>query len=127
MSLIPLTKEMRPVADRLYELGFEVMSASCFTYPEQQSIYEHRISLRVEFKNQYPIKTILGDLATGWKYYTQIVGTDWPISILGYCKVYVLTEYETVEERIKLIVAELAAYLDTRDKVALRSIMMLIG
>lgn len=126
MSLIPLTKEMRPLADGLYDLGFELLSASCFTYPVKQSVYEHRITLEVELKKQYPIMKILRDLPTGWKYYTEVVGTDWPISVLAYIETYMWPINETVEKRISQIVMELVEYLDTRDKAALGAIMMLM-
>lgn len=126
MSLIPLTKEMRPVADALYDLDcFELLSASCFTTPVQDSLYEHRITLEVEFKNPYPIK-ILGDLPSGWKYYTEIVGTDWKISVLAYIEIYVWLGFETITQRINQIVTEMVDYLGTRDKAALCAIMLLI-
>jgi hypothetical protein len=125
MSLIPLTKGMRPVADALYDLGFELLSSSCFTTPVHESIYEHRITLEVELKRQYPM-LVLGEIPVGWKYYTEVSGADWPISVLAYIETYVCTEYKTVEERIKQIVTEFADYLGTIDKAALCAIMMLI-
>jgi hypothetical protein len=117
---------MRPVVDGLYDLGFELLSASCFTYPVKQSVYEHRITLEVEFRKQYPMLA-LGEIPVGWKYYTE-TGTDdhWPLSILAYIETYMRPVYETVEERINQIVTEFADYLGTRDKVALQSIMMLM-
>jgi hypothetical protein len=116
---------MLTVADRLYELGFKVMSASCFSNPVQDSIYEYRITLEVEFKIRY-WESILGELPKGWKYYTETSSLDcFPISILAYCEVYIWLGFETVEERVKQIIDELVSYLDTRDKVALGAIMLL--
>lgn len=126
MSLIPLKREMRPVVDALFDLGFEILSSSCFTTPMNVSIYERRITLEIEFKYQYPIMEILRDLPTGWKYYTEVVGADWPISVLAYIETYTWPAYETAEKRINQIVTELVDYLGTRDKDALQSIMMLM-
>ncbi len=112
--------------DRLYSLGFDVMSASCFTHPVQDSLYEHRIIMDVEFKKQY-LESILGDLPTGWHYYTETVTSDhYPISILAYNEIFVWLGFISVDERIKQIVTEFEAYLDTRDKAALEAIMLLI-
>lgn len=124
-NLIPATKEMRPVADRLYELGFKVMSTYCFTHPVQDSLYEHRITAEVEFKTRY-WESILGDLPTGWRYYTETSSLDHlQISLLAYSEVYVCLGFESVEERINQIITELVAYLDTRDKTAIEAIMLL--
>jgi hypothetical protein len=116
---------MRPVVDALFDLGFEILSSSCFTYPVKQSVYEHRITLQIEFRKQYPMLA-LGDVSVGWKYYTEVVGADWPISVLAYVETYMWPAYETAEKRIAQIVTEMVEYLDTRDKVALGAIMMLL-
>lgn len=124
-SLIPATRDARPLADKLYSLGFDLLSAACFTHPVEGSIYEHSIIVDIEFNRQY-IPTILGDLPAGWRYYLETVSEDhWPISALAYGETYVWLGFETVEERIKQIVTGFVEYLDTRDKVALGAIMML--
>lgn len=126
MSLIPITKEMRGVADKLYSLGFGLLSVACFVYPVQNSIYEHKIIIDIEFKKDYP-DTLLGDLGIGWKWYHQTITDDhWPLMALAYSETFVWLGFISVEERVKEIVTAFEAYLDTRDKTALGAIMLLI-
>jgi hypothetical protein len=124
-SLIPTTRDARPLVDKLFNLGFDLLSIACLTHPVQGSLYEHTIIVDIEFKRQY-ISTILGDLPVGWKYYLETVTDDhWPISALAYGETYVWFGFETIEERIEQIVAGFVEYLDTRDKEALGAIMLL--
>jgi hypothetical protein len=124
-DIIPVTKDMIPVANRLYDLGFKVMSASVFSQQVQGSLYDYRITAEVEFKQQY-WESILGELPTRWRYYTETSSLDhFPISVLSYCEVYVWLGFESVEQRIEQIIGDLVSYLDTRDKAALQAIMIL--
>ncbi len=124
-SLIPVKKECRGIADRLHNLSFELMSAGCFTHPVADSLYEHRITIDIEFKRQYLI-SILGDLPAGWKWYTETVTPDHtPLSVIVYSEVYVWLGFETVNQRIKQIVTAFEEYLDRIYKTAFGAIMLL--
>lgn len=128
-SLIPLKKECRGIADRLYSLGLDIMSAAYFTYTRENSIYEHSIIIDIEFQReyQYPI-TILGDLPTGWKFYTETVTEDHiPLLVLGYSETFVWSGVQTVDERVMQIIKDFEAHLDTSyDPKAVKAILMLM-
>ena len=126
MSLIPITRDMCGIADRLHSLGLELMSAGCFTHPVKDSFYEHKIIIDIEFKRQYPT-TILGGLPTGWVWYTQTVSSDHlSLMALSYSETYVWLG-ETVEERIKQITEEFETYLDTMiDKDGFKAVLTLM-
>lgn len=124
-SLISLKKECRGIADRLFLLGFDVMSAGCFTHPVQDSIYEHRITIDIEFRRQY-LTSILGDLPAGWKWWTETITADrTPLSVLAYSEVYVWLGFETIADRITQIVTGFEEYLDRIDNEAFGAIMLL--
>lgn len=85
-------------------LGNELLSASCFVYPLDGSIYEHTIIIDLKFRCQ--ISTLLlGDLPTGWKWYTQTATDDHLLLlVLGYSVTYVWSEVLTAEDRIQQII-----------------------
>ena len=126
LSLIPITRGMRGVADKLYSLlGNELLSASCFVYPVDGSIYEHTIIIDLEFRRQISTM-LLGDFPTGWVWYTQTVTDDHlPLMVLGYSETYVWSGVFTIEDRVQQIIKEFEAHLDTRDIEAVRAIMLL--
>lgn len=125
-SLIPLKKECRGIADRLYALEIEPLSAAHFVYPVQDSIYEHTIIIDIELKRTYP-ETLLPALPKNWKWYTQTVtGDQLNLSVLGYSEQFVWVGFQTVEERIKQITKEFINYLDTHDLEAFKAILTLM-
>jgi ATP adenylyltransferase/5',5'''-P-1,P-4-tetraphosphate phosphorylase II len=115
---------MRGIADRLHSLGFELLSASCFKYPVKESLYEHTIIIDIEFRSQFST-IILGDLSTGWKWYTEVAGVGWPMMALSYSERFLWLGFISVEQRIKEITDEFETYLDTRDKEALGALRLL--
>lgn len=118
---------MRGVADKLYNLlGNEMLSASCFVYPVDGSIYDHTIIIDIEFRRQISTM-ILGDFSIGWKWHTQTVTDDHlPLMALGYSEPYVWSGVLTVEDRVQQIIKEFQAHLDTRDIEAVRAILTLM-
>lgn len=124
-TVIPIKCEMRGIADRLYALELDPMSAAWFTHPIQDSLYEHGITIDIDFKYQFA-PVILGDLPTGWAMYTETVTPDHlPVMVLIYSERYVWLGFETVEQRVQEIIKEFEEYLDTRDKDALIALRLL--
>lgn len=79
----------------------------------------------IEFKRQYS-EFILGGLPVGWKYYLETISSDyWQISTLAFIERYIYLGFNPIEQRVQQITAEFIKYLDTRDRTALGSIMML--
>lgn len=125
MSLIPIKAQMRGIVDRLYYLGFDMLSASCFSHPVDGSLYGYSIVMDVVFKKEFST-FLLGDLPVGWVWYTETITDDhMPLMALGYSEIYMWLGVETVEQRIKQITEEFESFLDTRDKLALEAIRLL--
>ena len=123
-DLVPITKEMRGIADKMHFLGLDLLSACCFVYPVQESIYEHTIIVDIELKHQYP--TMILDLPSGWKWYTQTATPDhWPLCAISYSETYVWLGFQSVEDRVQEIITGFEDYLSTKDKTALGAIMLL--
>lgn len=111
----------------MHSLGIELLSAAYFTYPVENSIYEHTIIIDIELKRDYPT-LLLGELLKGWKWYTQTVTDDhWPLLVLGYSETFVWSVVLTVEDRVQQIIKAFEDYLGTRDPKAVRAILMLMG
>lgn len=126
-ALVPIKRELKAVVDELYVLSIDVMSASWFSFSIKESYYEHRITAFVELAHAYQT-TLLGDLPSGWIWYTETVtGDHLPLSCLGYNEVFAWIGEITVEERIGQIVSEMVAYLRTRDPVGIRAVLLLSG
>lgn len=124
-DVIPITKDMRGIADRLHRLSFEMLSARCFKHPVTESLYEHTIIVDIEFRHEYST-TILWDMPKGWKWFTEVAGIGWPMMALSYSETFICLGFLSVEERIKEITDEFEAYLDTLDNDALRAIRLLM-
>lgn len=128
LSLVPITKECRRIADILYNLGIEPLSVSHFTSPVTDSAYEHYIHICIELRKGYPIN-ILGDLPTSWKFYTETISSDHtPLSllVLGYSETFVWNGFLTVQDRIQEIIKQFEDYLTTFDPDAVRSVITLM-
>lgn len=129
LTLVPVTHECRTIADMLFDLGIEPLSVAHFTTPVTDSLYEHYITFCLELRKGYPT-TILGDLPSQWNFHTETISGDHtPLSllILGYSETFVFDGELTVESRVQEIIKEFEGYLGTRDKQAIKSILMLMG
>jgi hypothetical protein len=126
LSLVPITKECRGIADKLYALGVEPLCVSHFTNYVTGSYTEHYISFCIELRKGYPT-TVLGDLYSGWKFYTETVTDDHtPLLVLGFSETFVYEGGQMVEERIKQIIKDFEDYLTTFDPQAIKSIITLM-
>lgn len=119
-------KECRGIPDRLYALGIEPLSVAHFTSPVTDSVYKHYISLCIELRKGYPV-SILGDLYTGWKFYTETITDDkLPLLVLGYTETFVYEGGQSVEERVIEIIKQFENYLGTFEPQSVRAILMLM-
>lgn len=121
-SLIPLSPVCKGIALKLYHLGLEPLSAGCFVTPVPESLYDHRITFDIEFRDEIP--PILA-LPAGWSYYTQIVGTDFQISVIGYSEVYTWDGVRSPSNRCQEVAELFVEYLSSLDKAALDAIKTL--
>lgn len=122
MTLVPLTPECVGLANKMYALGLELLSAGCFVTQVVDSLYDHRITFDVELKHQIP--PILA-LPPKWSYYTEIIGTDFQISVIGYSELYTWDGVNSPSERCQQIADDFSVYLSTLDKIALEAVLTL--
>lgn len=126
LSLIPLTKECRGIADKLYALGIEPLSVSHFVQPVADSSYKYYITFCIELRKSYPVG-ILGDLPIKWKWYTETITEDrLPLQVIGYAETFVFDGVLTAEDRVQEIINQFVDYLGTRDAQATKSILTLM-
>jgi len=127
LSLVPVTHECRIIADMLFDLGVEPLSAAHFVTPVTDSVYKYYIHICIELRRDYPTN-ILGDLPTGWIHYTQTVSEDHiPLQVIGYSETFAFDGVLTVEGRVQEIVSTFEDYLGTFDPQSFKSVLTLMG
>lgn len=123
MSLVAITKDCKGIADRLYELDIEIISASCFVY--KATATTSTIIIDINLKKDSLIG-LLGDLPKGWETYTEIVSADHlklPIIILGYTET---VENTRVDAQIKQITRGFEEFLQGFDPQSIKSVATLM-
>lgn len=129
LSLIPVTRRCRKLADKLYSMGIEPLSVAHFTQNVVGSDDRHKIQILVELRYNYPTD-ILGDsLPYGWHFYSETISGDHtplPLLILSYYETFHCEVKLTVKERIKQIIEQFENYLSTRDAASTRSVITLM-
>ncbi|WP_210166151.1 hypothetical protein [Desulfitobacterium hafniense] len=122
MSLVAITKDCKGIADGLYDLGIEIISASSFTYRAGST--NSTISIDINLKKDSLIG-LLGDFPAGWEIYTEMVSADrlrLPIVILGYSET---VENTMVDARIVQVTGEFERFLQGFDPQAIKSVATL--
>ena len=124
MSLIPLSKECKGLADKMYALGLELLSAGCFITPVTESFYDHRITFDIELR--HPIPVSIFELPEGWSYYTEIVGIDIEVSAINYSEIYTWTPIQSPSKQAHCIALSLETYLtNTYDHAGFKAVRTL--
>lgn len=129
LSLVPVTRRCRIIADRLYELGIEPLSVAHFTQPVVGSDCKYIINIHIELRHSYPAG-ILGDLPIKWRWYKETISEDrtpLAIPILAYYETYCYDGVKSVDVRVQEIINEFENYLNTRDIASTRAIITLYG
>jgi hypothetical protein len=129
LSLVPVTRKCRTIADRLWDLGIEPLSVAHFTQLVVGSKYKHIININIELRHSYPVD-ILGNLPIKWRWFTETISEDHtplPLQVLAYYETYSYDGVKSVDERVQEIINEFVQYLDTfRDPQATKSILTLM-
>lgn len=127
LSLVPVTRRCRNLADRLYELGIEPLSVAHFTQQVVGSENKYIINIHIELRHSYPVG-ILGDLPIRWRWYKETCSSDrtpLAIPILAYYETYCYDGVKSVDNRVQEVIDEFVQYLDTRDSEATKAVITL--
>lgn len=111
---------MLGIVDRLYDLGIEPVMAIC-TFNRTGSapdIYHPGIIIQLSEQVTYEM---LGELPTGWKYCWND-GMVFSLDYNDWCTYIDIVEAET---RLKEVIGEFEAFLDTRDVESTKALMLL--
>lgn len=129
LSLIPVTRKCKKLADTLFELSVEPFSVCHFTYPVTGSENRYVINVIVELQPRYPID-ILSDLPIRWRIYTETYSSDrtpLTVPILAYYENYYYDGAKTVDDRITEVLNDFIEYLEEHyDADAIRAVTTLM-
>lgn len=129
LSLVPVTRQCRNLADKLYELNIEPLSVGHFTQLAVGSDSKYIINICIELQQRYSID-ILRNLPIKWRIYTKTCSSDRTqlvIPILAYYETYYYDGVKTVDERTQEIIDEFIEYLDDNyDADGINSVLTLM-
>ena len=119
-------KIMVGVATRLHERGITPMTA-LWTSTELEISYKYLLTLKIDIGRRIS-DMVLGKLPSGWKYHWETVTPDRSeLHMLGYTEHWYNLGFEDVGTRLETIIKEFEEFLDTRDAVAKKAIITLLG
>lgn len=129
LSLIPVTRKCKKLADTLFELSIEPLSVGHFTYPVAGSKDRYIINICVELQPRYTIN-ILENLSTKWRIYTETYSSDrtpLAVPVLAYYETYYYDGVKTVDDRTQEVIDEFVQYLDDNyDPQGIKSVLTLM-
>ena len=129
LSLIPVTRRCRKLADTLYKLCIEPLSVGHFTYPVAGSENRYVINICVELQPRYSLN-ILENLLPKWRVYTETYSSDrtpLAVPVLDYYENYCCDGAKTVDDRVTEVIDEFIEYLEKHyDADGIRSVLTLM-
>jgi hypothetical protein len=129
LSLVPVTRRCRNLADKLYSMGIEPLSVGHFTQLVNGSTNKYIINVQLELRHSYPID-MLGSLPIKWRVYKETCSSDRTplmIPILAYYETYCYDGVMTVDNRVQEIIDEFVQYLDDNyDADGIKSVLTLM-
>ena len=128
LSLIPVTRRCKKLADTLYKLCIEPFSVGHFTYPVTGSENRYVLNVIVELQPKYTLN-ILSDLPIRWRIYTETYSSDRTplvVPVLAYYENYCYDGIKTVDDRVQEVIDEFVQFLDANyDAEAIKAIITL--
>ncbi|WP_238900048.1 hypothetical protein [Clostridium sp. YIM B02500] len=129
LSLVPVTRHCRNLADRLFEIGIELLGVAHFTQLVNGSKNKYIINIHIELRHSYQIE-ILGRLPIKWRLYKETTSDDHTplvVPVLAYYETYCCDGVKSVDDRVQEVVDEFVQYLNnTYDADAIQSVTMLM-
>lgn len=128
LSLVPVTRKCRTLADKLFELSIEPFSVGHYTQLVVGSKDRYIINVCIELRHSYPIN-ILSDLPIKWRIYTETGSDDRTklvIPILAYYETYHYDGVKSVDNRVQEVIDEFVQYLNyTYNAEAIKAVITL--
>lgn len=126
LSLVPVTRRCRNLADTLYSMGIEPLSVGHFAQKVNGSEDRYIINICIELHHSYPID-ILSNLPKKWRIYNETISSDRTqlvIPILAYYETYCVDGGNTVDERTQEIIDGFVLYLEENyDPQGIKSVL----
>lgn len=120
--------EMVGIASKLYAMGITPLSAIwTATEMSDREDYEYLLTLKIDIGRRIN-EAILGELSEGWKYCWETVTPDRSeLHMLAYTERWFNLGFdgEGMDKRIRELIKEFEAYLDTRDCEAIKALLLL--
>lgn len=114
LSLVPVTRKCKKLADTLFELSIEPFSVGHFTYPVTGSENRYVINICVELQPRYSLN-ILENLPQKWKIHTETFSSDrtpLTIPVLAYYENYCYDGIKTADDRTQEVIDSFIQYLE---------------
>ncbi len=129
LSLVPVTRRCRTLANTLFEMGIDLFGVAHFTQLAVGSDNKYIINVIVELRHSYQIE-IIDRLPKKWRVYTETYSDDHTplaVPILAYYETYYYYRGKSADDRVKEIVDEFTQYLDDNyDAEAVKAIITLM-
>lgn len=127
LSLVPVTRKCRTLADKLVELCVEPLGVAHFTQKVNGSDCKYIINVQIELR--HPLD-IIENLPIKWRYYTETCSSDstpLAIPILAYYETYHYDGIKTVDDRVQEVIDEFVQFLDDNyDADGIKSVLTLM-
>lgn len=115
LSLVPVTRRCRTLADKLYELNIEPFSVGHFTQKVNGSENKYIINVIVELRHSYQIGILGDNFPIKWKVHTETYSEDrtpLAVPILAYYETYLYDGVKTVDDRATEVINDFIHYLE---------------
>lgn len=129
LSLVPVTRKCRTLADKLYELCIEPLGVAHFTQKVVGSDNKYIINVFVELRHSYQVG-ILVNLPIKWRIYTETFSSDripLVVPVLAYYETYCYDGVKSADDRVQEVIDEFVQYLDDNfDAQGIKSVLTLM-
>lgn len=129
LSLVPVTRRCKTLADKLYSMGIELFGVAHFTQKVVGSENKYIINVIVELRHISQIE-LLGTLLAKWRIYTETYSDDRTplvVPILAYYETYCCDGVKSINNRVQEVIGEFVQYLEENyDADGLKSVYMLM-
>lgn len=129
LSLIPVTRKCKKLADKLFELSVEPLSVGHFTQLAVGSKNKYIINVIVELQPNYTLN-ILSELPIRWRIYTETYSSDrtpLAVPVLAYYENYFYDGIKTADDRVTEVIDEFIEYLEENyDPAGVKSVITLM-
>lgn len=129
LSLVPVTRRCRNLADKLFELNIEPLGVAHFTQNVVGSKNKYVINICIELKHSFQVG-MLDRLPIKWSIYTETSSNDRTklvIPVLTYYETYCYDGVKSVDNRVQEVIDKFVQYLDdTYDAAGIKSVLTLM-